>query len=485
MKRKVFAERVSADIVHLTTSSGLTIRLFANQDVPIDTKSIESVENIGKIAGDIACLRKTDFFGGDQTADLFGVILTPDFHKGSGIPVGTVMETSGFVLPRSAGRDIGCGMRVCVTDLPADAIKSVIHRLEKALRKIFFQGGRDLPLDEARRESMLRYGLPGIYGVSELGGFWETVTDHRLDHEIRNACRGGSWKTRDSWAFQDYIRGSGGISRDAAIGSVGGGNHFVEIQTIDQVLDKKIGYTWNIEAGQTAVMIHSGSLGLGGMVGDHFVDRAKKFVRDFIPSPDDGFHPLPLTGPYREEGEAYLSAMGLAANFAVVNRFVMEIMVEKAMTQVFGEQIELKTIYDAPHNLVWWDHDVCLHRKGASPAEMDMPILLPGSMGDHSWLLAGKGNPDSLLSGPHGSGRMVNRGSGRAKDPEEIKHLHVVTPIDWEHLNRADIRAEKMRELMEEAPSNYKPSRPALDTVTSAGIASVVARMSPIMTVKG
>ena len=485
MKRKVNSERISDNIIRLTTSSGYQIRLYANHDVPIDHKSVESVNGIGDIHADISRLRQTDFFGGSDTVDMFDCILTPDFHKGAGIPVGTVMETSGFVIPRSAGRDIGCGMRIVVLDIEANEIRTVLTALQTELRKIFFQGGRDLPLDEAGREAMLREGLPGLLGVSRLGGFWNSLPDSRISREIEHACQNGSWKTENSWMFDDYIRGSGGVSRDAAIGSIGGGNHFVEIQEIDEILDKKIGYDMHIHRGKTAVMIHSGSLGLGGMVGDHFVDRARNFVRKFAAASDEAFHPLPLIGPYQEEGRSYLSAMGLAANFAIVNRLAMTVMVEIALQKVLGREVISRTIYDAPHNLVWWNGDVCVHRKGASPAEAEMPVVLPGSMGDASWLLIGKGNQDTIFSAPHGSGRMVNRGSGRSKNPEEVEKLQVVTPIDWKTLNRADIKAEKLKELMEEAPSNYKPSLPALNTVTESGMASVVAKMSPIMTVKG
>jgi tRNA-splicing ligase RtcB len=158
-----------------------------------------------------------------------------------------------------------------------------------------------------------------------------------------------------------------------------------------------------------------------------------------------------------------------------------------------GEAVGFRLVYDAPHNLVWSDGQDHLHRKGACPAGCDHddlvfpdghPVILPGSMGDASYVLRGRGSLASLCSAPHGAGRIAARGDGRCADPGELKSIRVVTKLDPLRVRR-DIADELRRTLMEEAPSNYKPVLPVIETVNDAGIASPVARLRPLLTVKG
>jgi tRNA-splicing ligase RtcB len=150
-------------------------------------------------------------------------------------------------------------------------------------------------------------------------------------------------------------------------------------------------------------------------------------------------------------------------------------------------------VYDAPHNLVWSEGQNHLHRKGACPAASDPkdplfpdghPVIVPGSMGDASYVLKGQGSIASLCSAPHGAGRLAARGEGRKGDASELRHIRVVTKIDPTRVRRA-IAVEHLRTLMEEAPSQYKSVTPVVETVADAGIASPVARLRPLLTVKG
>jgi tRNA-splicing ligase RtcB len=489
---RVDARRVDAVRVRIDTPSGLDIQLFANESVPVDRASLAEVGTLSGIADTVAELNRVRFFG-DVEANIRRCVLTPDFHKGAGIPVGTVMDAHGFVIPRCAGTDIGCGMRLVATDMTRDEFDRLGARLDGILRHAFFEGGRDIPMDPAGRAALLRDGAPGLKAPPSGGGLWRKLDPQMLEQELARTHRGGSWPTRDLWEFGDYVEGSGGTSHDAVIASIGGGNHFLEIQYVEECIDRRACWAWGLKAGAVVVMAHSGSVGLGGLVGQRFMDIARKLHPHGMALPRHGYHPVPTAGPLGGTGEAYLSAMGLAANFAVVNRLMLAALALRCLSDAAGRTVNGRLVYDAPHNLVWSDGQNHVHRKGACPATLDPedpefpdghPVIVPGSMGDASYVLKGHGNIASLCSAPHGAGRLAARGEGRKGDAGELARIRVVTKIDPARVRR-DIAAEHMRMLMEEAPSQYKAVTPVVETVAAADIASPVARLWPLLTVKG
>jgi tRNA-splicing ligase RtcB len=419
-------------------------------------------------------------------------VLTPDFHKGTGIPVGTVLETHGFVMPKCVGNDIACGMRLVSMGMTRSEFESMGSRVDGMLRHAFFEGGRDIPMSEAAREAMLRQGVPGLVAAVGSGGIWNQIVEATILSEMARTHLGGSWPTEDIWNFGDFVRGSGGVSRDSFIGTIGKGNHFVEFQWVDECLDRRSCYAWGLHSGTVAVMVHTGSVGIGGAVGSHFVEMARNAYPRELRGPEHGFYPLPTVGPQAGKGNAYLSAMGVAANFAVCNRLALAAMAVDCVSRCLGRRVESRLVYDAPHNLVWTDGDRHVHRKGACPAgcnHMDAefssghPVLVPGSMGDASYVMRGLGSDESLCSAPHGAGRRVPRGQGRRSDRNEMQGIRVVTPIDIARTRR-DVAEKCLQGLMEEAPGNYKSVMPAMETVSDACIAVPVARLMPIMTIK-
>lgn len=484
-----YVKTTRLDLNRIKIDSDLDVVLFANEDVPIDRASIQEIATILEIDATINSLNRLDFFG-DYPAKLHRSVLTPDFHKGPGIPVGTVLDADGFVLPRTAGTDIGCGMRLITTTMTHDDFNRC-ENLDNILRHSFFEGGRDIPFDEAGRTSMLREGIIGLKSLDI--GIWRHIDMNQVINELDRTHHAGSWPTNDHWMFDDYIKGSGGISRDSAIGSIGGGNHFTEIQYVEECLDKNTCREWGIREGMITIMAHTGSVGLGSTVGDHFINQSRKIHPSSIKMPAHAYHPLPTIGPLAAEGYAYLSAMGLAANFATVNRLMLGAMTLKCLSESLNKKVHGKLVYDAPHNLVWSDGQKHLHRKGATPAECDCldpifptghPVIVPGSMGDASYVLKGHGNVASLCSAPHGAGRLAARGFGRKASSDEIQTIRMVTKVDLNRI-RKDIADEYRKDLMEEAPSQYKPILPVIDTVSDAGIASPVARLRPLLTIKG
>jgi len=219
-------------------------------------------------------------------------------------------------------------------------------------------------------------------------------------------------------------------------------------------------------------MVHSGSVGLGHAIGGYLMDRAREIFPAGIKAPQGGFFPLPVRGPRAEEGLFYLDGMGNAANFAFANRLFLGLMAVRAIEEASGRSIASKLVYDAPHNLVFRDGDTCLHRKGATPAHgptdtdwLGKPVIIPGSMGASSYLLAGSGNEAALESACHGAGRALSRGRAAHASRERF--------------------VEATARVMEEAPYAYKAVEPVVDSVEEAGIARKVARLWPLCTVKG
>lgn len=302
----------------------------------------------------------------------------------------------------------------------------------------------------------------------------------------------GALPTQSVFGLDDFVKGSGeAFSRDGQIGSIGGGNHFVEIQRVEDISDGATAHAWGLKRGAITIMAHSGSVGIGHLAGAHFSDVAMRVFPSKARRPEHGFYPLPASA---ESGQRYLSAMGNAANFAFANRMFLGLMAVRALSEALGREVEARLVYDAPHNLIWDEGGgAMIHRKGACPADgpsddaefpSGHPVIIPGSMGASSYVLRGHGATASLCSACHGAGRLAPRQQGRRGSTTELEPLRVVTKVDHRRLRR-DVRQDWERALMEEAPSRYKDVTPIIDTVTEAGIATKVARLWPLLTVKG
>jgi tRNA-splicing ligase RtcB len=484
--------RLDAHRLRVRARGDLDIVLYANEHVFLDAASVDEILAFATIADTLAALNKHGYFAGVE-ARLDRIVLTPDFHRGAGIPVGTVLDARGFVLPKAVGTDIGCGMRLLATDVTAEEVARLGDDLDARLRYIFFEGGRNIPLSAAQRAGVFRDGLQGLVGERHAGeGIWGHWDEAAQVSDLMRTHRLGALPTDGIFGLDDFIEGSGeAFTRDGQIGSIGGGNHFVEIQRIDEIFDGATARDWGLRKGAVAIMAHSGSVGIGHLVGRHFADVAKAAFPRGMQHPDHGFYPLATAG---EEGRRYLSAMGNAANFAYANRLFLGLMVVRALSEALGRAVEARLVYDAPHNLVWneGDHRM-LHRKGACPADgpsedadfrWGHPVIVPGSMGASSYVLRGHGAVASLCSACHGAGRVAPRQQARQGSAAELEPLRVVTKVDARRLRR-DVKAEWERALLEEAPSRYKDVTPVIETIAGGDIASKVARLWPLLTIKG
>lgn len=402
-----------------------------------------------------------------------------------------------------------CGMRLLTTDVTREELEPHLDALGHRLRAIFFQGQRDIPMSPRQREAVLKDGLWGLHEtIADNGntGLWRYYDPAQQGSDLLRTHFQGVLPAKDTFGFGDYIRASGNQDgRDPQIGSVGGGNHFVELQEVRGVLDGPTAHTWGLSRHHITIMAHSGSLGLGHMVGGHYVGKAHSLYPKGVPHPEHGFYVFPTGGPHAGLAKEYLDAMRNAANFAFANRLCLGLMVLRALGDVLGRPVGSRLVYDAPHNLIWEPtaagDDRYRHRKGACPALgpsappfefTGHPVIIPGSMGSPSYVLAGEGNESALCSACHGAGRGLTRGQA-AHVPSgtyerEVAPLRVITAIDPDSpqvKGRQDILGRYRQRLLEEAPGAYKPITPVVGTVEEAGIARRVVELVPILTVKG
>jgi len=293
-------------------------------------------------------------------------------------------------------------------------------------------------------------------------------------------------------AFREYASIDAHYRHDAIMGTIGGGNHFVEFGVVERIADGGFAAAAGLTEGGVVILVHSGSLDFGQRVGTmvsaELRQRAKRGDRLVLGLEQCG-----------GLADRYLNAMGNAANAGFANRFLIGLAAVDALRRLLGRRIEHQLVYDAPHNLIWRQGEIFRHRKGACPARgigelcgspyqwLGEPVILPGSMGDGTWLLKGEGSEPGLKSAAHGAGRRLSRQEARrqAVIPERLR---VVGPLDLNAptlRQRSDILQEVRGRLNEEAPAAYRSIDTVLAPQCEAALVSPVARIRPVLTVKG
>jgi tRNA-splicing ligase RtcB len=411
----------------------------------------------------------------------------PDVHWGYGFPIGGVAATDvaagGVVSPGGVGFDISCGVRL----LAADASSSEVRASLPALMD---------ELDHAIPRGLGGGGLWRLRGAGELrdvlvgGSRYAVDRGFGVPDDLARCEDGGAVSGADPAAVSDraVARGIG------QIGSLGSGNHFLEVQVVDRVDDPATAQAFGLERDQVCVMIHCGSRGLGHQIcQDHVRAMLTAMPRYGIDVPDRQLACAPVESP---EGARYLGAMAAAANFGRANRQLLADAARTAFSHALGPR-ELDLVYDVSHNLAKLEEhgadgrSLCVHRKGATralpPGHPDLPddlrpvgqpVLVPGSMGTASYVLTGVEGGGAFSSTCHGAGRTMSRHAAKRR---------VTGPDLRAELESAGIavRARSIRELPEEAPFAYKDVDEVVATCEAAGLCARVARLRPIGVVKG
>jgi tRNA-splicing ligase RtcB (3'-phosphate/5'-hydroxy nucleic acid ligase) len=412
----------------------------------------------------------------------------PDIHWGYGFPIGGVaatdMATGGVISPGGVGFDISCGVRLLGADLGADELRPALSRLMDGLSAAIPRGAGP-------------------------GGVWQLAGHGELEKVLAGGARyavgqgHGSQRDLDRCEDQGILAEAdpGQISQRALarglrqVGSLGSGNHFLEVQVVNQVFDRAAAAASGLAEGQVCVMIHCGSRGLGHQVcTDHVRAMGEVMARYGISVPDRQLACAPATSP---EGRAYLAAMAAAANYARANRQLLAEAARRIFAAATGSRLDL--IYDISHNLAKIEtHEVggrslrlCVHRKGATralppghpelPADLassGQPVLVPGSMGTASYVLAGVPGAGAFYSACHGAGRVMSRHqAARAVTGAALRRRLEAGGIV--------VRGASARGLAEEAPEAYKDVDQVVEAATAGGLCRKVARLIPVGVVKG
>ncbi|WP_129375288.1 RtcB family protein [Pseudomonas aeruginosa] len=392
---------------------------------------------------------------------------TPDFHPGSIAPVGSIVaSTADFVIPAAIGTDINCGMRLLRTGLTLSSAEEHRQALVAGLTHVLLRNGRDVPLRVQAFEALFAES-PGhcLERLSE-DGLWAEVDQARLFRELQGCIGLDEFGGRLEYAPEALRDRRRSLIRDPGLGTTGSGNHFVELQVVDRLLDRHQAFALGLRADELVVMIHSGSRDVGFHVGQRWMDRARTAW------PRGRRHPA--SGLYALGGELageYLQAMGGAARYAWLNRVVLAELVRKVLRETF-QRDDSALLVDVPHNVVLQEQGLNLHRKGATPARQGDLLLIPGSMGDYSYIASGLGHPDWLWSCSHGAGRSIRRQALRAlKGPGD-------SALPW---HCVPLREERR---IEEAPGAYKPVGPVIDAQERAGLIRPLVRLRPWLTFK-
>ena len=422
----------------------------------------------------------------------------PDIHQGYGVPIGSVVATREIVVPAAVGYDVNCGMRLLTTPLRIEEID--VKLLADSIHRDIplGEGHNNVSLDRGDFDTLLEGGVSALFGVKHGGHrVWEAWNEAEERPLLERIEERGSMEG-DAGAVSTHARGRG----HDQLATLGGGNHFIEIQVVEKVYEEKLAERFGLFEGQAVVMIHSGSRGLGHQVGEDYMRLAKEYDHAHGGGqPNDNLCFLPLDRP---EGQNYLKAMQAAANFAFVNRQLMAVLVKKNFRHYYGD-IPMPLVYDVPHNMAKFERHhgetLLIHRKGATRAfgprrmagtafaDVGQPILIPGSMGTASYLLVGtEAGECSLASVNHGAGRVMSRtaAAGRHGKRGKMRHAPAISDEDFKRaMEGIYLVCEDRGSVKEEAPQAYKDIDAVIEVVTGARLALPVARMRPRAVLKG
>lgn len=433
-------------------------------------KTLEQVKNVASLQG---IIEKS--------------IALSDAHMGYGFPIGGVAAfdlKKGIISPGGIGYDINCGVRLLATNLTKSEFmkkrEQILNELYKNIPSGVGKGG-EFKLSDKEIDQVL-----------ENGSQWALENEYAIKEDIENTEDSGKIQGADASKVSQKAKGRG----RSQLGTMGAGNHFIEVQEVETIFDEKISQIFNLKKDQIVIMIHTGSRGLGHQTASDYIQKMEK---------EYGFSDLPdrelICAPIESElGKDYRSAMAAAANFAFTNRQLITHQVRKSFNKYFPKA-DISVVYDIAHNIAKFEEfeikgekqTLCVHRKGATRSfgpgrkeipekyrKVGCPIFIPGSMGTFSYVLVGtkKAEKISFASTAHGAGRLLSRTFAK----NNIKESDLK-----QQLKKHDvaIKAGSIKGMLEEAPDAYKDVNEVVRVSHALGLGLMVARLKPLAVVKG
>ncbi len=455
------------------------VRLFASKALLVNSlkdKSILQAVNASTLPGVVEA-----------------VMVMPDMHQGYGFPIGGVAATDlkiGVVSPGGIGYDINCGVRLLASQISVEEVQPWFPELADAINQFCPSGvgvGSQLTLS---RSELAEACINGARWAKEKG--YASAED--ITHTEDQGCLDGADPEKVSERALNRGR--------TQLGTLGAGNHFIEVDLIEEIYDQEAARVMGLRQKQIAVQIHTGSRGFGHQICTDYVRKLQDAVRKYgIILPDKQLVCAPIDSP---DGKDYLAAMRCGANYAFINRQLLADKIRQAFEKALAGKVKdwhLRQLYDVAHNIGKFEKHVingeermlCVHRKGATRAfgpgsedlpedyaDIGQPVLVPGSMGTASWVLIGtnKSMARSFGSSCHGAGRVMSRSQAK----REVWGEDLRQRLEKEGIV---VRAGSLPGLAEEAPKAYKDVDQVVESVVGAGIAKKVARLRPLVVIKG
>jgi tRNA-splicing ligase RtcB len=475
-------ERIRDGVWQVRPHGGMRVpaRVYASESLVSDIRKDRSLDQ--------AC----------NVAHLPGIVdaslAMPDMHEGYGFPIGGVAAfrlDEGVVSPGGVGYDINCGVRLMRTDLR-------VSELGGRLKQLVNQLQRDIPAGVGSEGAIKTLAPKELDNVLVRGAGWAVEQGFGEDEDLEHTEAGGCLEGADPDVLSPRAKERG----RPQVGTLGSGNHFAEVQRVDEVYLPDEAAAMGLREGGLTVLLHSGSRGLGYQVCDDALQEMHHAARRYgIELPDPQLVSVPFAS---REGGRYLAGMRAAANFAWANRQVMMVLIERALARIFGgdrRSLGFRLVYDVAHNIAKVeDHTVdgrpvrvVVHRKGATRAfppghpevpadyrEVGQPVLIPGDMGRASFVCVGtqRAMQETFASAAHGAGRMLSRTAAR-----RAGHGRDITRELAEGGVIVAARSKKI--LAEEMPEAYKDAADVVGALKLSGIAVPVVRLRPVGVVKG
>jgi len=418
----------------------------------------------------------------------------PDIHWGYGFPIGGIAATDwneGVISPGGVGYDINCGVRLAATGVRQ---KDMGNRLTKLIQELF----RTIPTGVGSSNAIKKLQKNELKSALRQGSSWFINQGYGTEEDI--------WFTEENgcltWADPDVVSDRALERGQTQMGTLGSGNHFLEVDVVDKIFDQKTAEAYGLFEDQITLLIHTGSRGFGYQVCDDYLKIMGKATQNYhIDLPDRQLASAPIQS---NEGQNYLGAMASAANFAWSNRQVIMHLANRALKRALSasdSELNFKLIYDVCHNIAKKEEHkiddeiktVCVHRKGATRAfapnsndipeqyrEVGQPVLVPGDMGRYSFVCAGtkQAMDETFGSACHGAGRLLSRTKAKkaARSRDIFKELSKQGVV---------IQARGKGTVAEEMPDAYKDVANVVDIMHNSGISTKVARLKPIGVIKG
>jgi len=418
----------------------------------------------------------------------------PDIHWGYGFPIGGVAATNleeGVVSPGGVGYDINCGVRLATTNLEHERIKG---RIDELVSKLF----NAIPTGVGASGAIKKLSTNDLKKVLTKGSVWAVENDLGTPSDVEFTEESGTLKNADVEVVsrRAFERGAD------QVGTLGSGNHFLEIDVVEEIYDAKVAEVFGIFQGQIVIQIHTGSRGLGYQVCDDYLKVLLQASNKYgFKLPDKQLACAPINS---KEGQDYLGAMQAAANFAWNNRQVIMYLAKNVFKEAFNmkeSELEFRLVYDVCHNIAKIEKhkigkeekEVCVHRKGATrafppgskliPAKykgVGQPVLIPGDMGRYSYVLVGteKAMEETFGSSCHGAGRNLSR----TKALKNAKGRNLVEELKKKGIV---VQAKGYKTIAEEMPGAYKDVSDVVEVMHKEGITRKVAKIKPVGVIKG